>query len=217
MNMAFIVIPHYFNRRRNIANSIMSAGMSTSHMVMPLLITYLHEEYGYRGGTLILGAFILNVCAAAMVLHPVAWHTHAANYTKITTNTNKNDKKLTSRKSECKSGGCLKRLISTAVDNLHYIKSPRIFQIAAQIALQCTLLFNVFSLIPFAMLKEGFSQQESSFCMAMAGTFNLGSRFLTALLACCPTLRVFYVFLFGIAITTVSLLGMACQRLANFL
>lgn len=211
INIAFSIIPHYFNQWRNVASSLMTTGLCISQMVMPVVITYLNEQYGYRGAILILGAITLNLCVAAMVLHPVAWHTHAANYTKITTNT------LTSSKSRQKSGGCLKRLYSTAVYNHRYIKSPQVLLIAGQIAVQCTMVFNLFSFIPFAMAEAGFSQWESSFCLAMSGMFNLGSRLLCVFLTCCPSVRALHVLHFGMFLIAVSIIGMACQHFANFL
>lgn len=208
--IAYTVIPHYFSRWMNVANSIMTSGLSTSQMVMPLVITYLHEQYGYRGATLIIGAFALNSCAAALVLHPVEWHTQGANYTKPTTNTNRYDNTLTSSQSRYTSGGCLKRLFSMAVYNLRYIKSPKVLIIALQISIQYTMTFNVIAIIPFVMHEAGFSQRESSFCLAMCGLCNLASRLLTAFLACCPAFRVLYVYLFGYFIAAVSVVGKPC-------
>ncbi|KAK3884600.1 hypothetical protein Pcinc_011156 [Petrolisthes cinctipes] len=74
-NIALLVIPYYFTRLRTVANSITFTGAALSQMVIPLLSSYLEEEYGFRGSTLILGGLSLNCCVSGLVLHPVQWHT----------------------------------------------------------------------------------------------------------------------------------------------
>lgn len=205
MNVAYTVIPHYFSRWRNVANSIMTSGISSSQMIMPGVITYLQEEYSYRGATLILGAFILNGCAAALILHPVEWHRHH-NDTNIMTNSQKNENILTRREPGHESG-CSMRIFSMAMHTLQYMKSPRVLLIAVQLGVLYTALFNLFALVPFAMREAGFTQRESSFCLALSGACNMASRLVTALLACCPVVKVRYVYLFGSLLAAISVAG----------
>ncbi|KAK3856914.1 hypothetical protein Pcinc_036805 [Petrolisthes cinctipes] len=75
LSITYLVVPLYFDRRVKVAYAIMTSGSCLSQMVMPPTITYLQEEYGFRGATLIIGALLLNCCVAAMLLHPIHWHT----------------------------------------------------------------------------------------------------------------------------------------------
>lgn len=72
--VAFTIMPHYFKKRRGLANALMSAGICFGGMLWPPIITFLQGEYGFKGTTLITAAFLLNNCVAAMVFHPVEWH-----------------------------------------------------------------------------------------------------------------------------------------------
>lgn len=72
--VAFAIMPHYFKKRRGLANALMSAGISFGGILWPPIITFLQGEYGFKGTTLITAAFVLNNCVAAMVFHPVQWH-----------------------------------------------------------------------------------------------------------------------------------------------
>ncbi|KAK4301962.1 hypothetical protein Pmani_025927 [Petrolisthes manimaculis] len=74
MTTVFLLLPLYFSRWRNLASAFVMSGVSMSQIVMPMVITYLQEEYGFRGATLIIGAIVFNGCVAAMVLHPPQWH-----------------------------------------------------------------------------------------------------------------------------------------------
>lgn len=205
MNVAYMVIPHYFSRCRNVANSIMTSGISSSQMMMPGVITYLQEEYSYRGATLILGAFSLNCCVAAMVLHPVEWHRHPT-YTCIRTNIQKNEKILT-RGEFNHTSDCVTRIFREVMNTLQYMTSRRVLLIAVQLGMLYTALFNVFALVPFAMREAGFTQLESSFCLGLSGACNMASRLVTALLACCPALKVRYIYLFGSLLSATSVIG----------
>ncbi|KAK4296597.1 hypothetical protein Pmani_030917 [Petrolisthes manimaculis] len=84
LSITYLVIPLYFDRRVKVAYSIMTSGSCFSQMVMPPTITYLQEEYGFRGATLIVGGLLLNCCVAAMLLHPIHWHTRTSSYKGIT-------------------------------------------------------------------------------------------------------------------------------------
>ncbi|KAK3889046.1 hypothetical protein Pcinc_006922 [Petrolisthes cinctipes] len=79
----------------------MTSGVSISQMVMPLAITFLQEEFGFRGATIITGALVFNCCAAALVLHPVDWHTNVhSSLSSTTTGSITNDPSLTKNPAE---------------------------------------------------------------------------------------------------------------------
>ncbi|KAK6196012.1 hypothetical protein SNE40_001318 [Patella caerulea] len=61
-----VLIGRYFKKRLALANSVANAGVSAGAVVMPMLISYLLEEYGLRGSLIVLGGVMSQVivCAA---------------------------------------------------------------------------------------------------------------------------------------------------------
>lgn len=74
VTICFIILPHYFERKRGVANAIMMAGVCLGQIVGPPLARFLQDEYGFRGATMIIGAILLNGCVGASLFHPVEWH-----------------------------------------------------------------------------------------------------------------------------------------------
>ena len=64
----------YFNKHRSFANGIALAGEALGILIMPPLIRLLVDEYGLRGGLLILGAIQLNVILSGAVLRPLEFY-----------------------------------------------------------------------------------------------------------------------------------------------
>lgn len=202
--LSWMIIPHYFTRWRNIANSIMATGFSISQIAMPPLITLLQEEFGFKGATLITGALVLNCCVAAMVLHPVEWHTDKP-YTYFTTVDQVKGPEVKTGTS--KPAGCLKRVIKTAIYNLQFLKSFPVVLVVLVLTISVVVTVNVFTLAPFAMQEAGFSQREASLCLSVAGGFNLASRLAIGFLACCPAVRATHVFLAGSITSSLATVG----------
>ncbi|KAK8385804.1 hypothetical protein O3P69_016523 [Scylla paramamosain] len=65
-SLSFSVIPHYFTRRRTIANTFMSMGSSVSMLAFPLFVTFLQNNIGFKAAIIITAALNLNLCVAAM-------------------------------------------------------------------------------------------------------------------------------------------------------
>lgn len=70
----FTILPHYFERRRGLANGIMMSGICMGQLVGPPFARYLQASFGFRGATLIIGAVALNSCIGASFFHPFEWH-----------------------------------------------------------------------------------------------------------------------------------------------
>ncbi|KAK4299142.1 hypothetical protein Pmani_028560 [Petrolisthes manimaculis] len=341
INISYAIIPNYFSRWRNVANSMTTSGMSVSQIVTPYIITFLQEEYGYKGATLIIGAIILNGCAASLVLHPVEWHrrrvykplkntsssistttinnsdiqssynsdetfynssssistttnsyntsdiqtsyngdtqnynsdetfynssssnptatnnsdmqtsyngdtqsynsdaaynidsdtqTYNRNESNTTSFKNKNHNTTTTtttttheasatptptpttprqkqKKQQNKSeGNTLVRVFKEIRDTFQYIKSLRVLLVSCQLSMLFASLFNFFAFVPFAMLEEGFTQRDASFCITVAGMCNLMFRLAMAFLACYPQARVRYVYIFGSLLSATSVI-----------
>ncbi|XP_056006571.1 monocarboxylate transporter 9-like isoform X3 [Ostrea edulis] len=67
---AAFMIGTYFDRRRELANSILVAASGFGGLVLPPLYRYLLDVYGLQGAMLILSGIILNVVALAGFLKP---------------------------------------------------------------------------------------------------------------------------------------------------
>ncbi|KAK3863817.1 hypothetical protein Pcinc_030449 [Petrolisthes cinctipes] len=335
MTTVSLIIPLYFARWRNLACSFVMSGASMSQIVMPLVITGLQEEYGFRGATLIIGAIAFNGCVAAMVLHPPQWHQSRESSSSIvttkesssfvtkessslatkessslatkesssiatkessslatkessslatkessfttkelsslatkessslatkesslpttkesssivttrhhsTTNNNKpplttttttnklsnniiNNKppplSLTTNKSPPStttnnhnnkpnsSSSSLTRLLTTTTQQMRYMRSHSIVLTGLALGNMYVVLYNFFTLVPFAMKQAGFTQLEASYCMGVSGLCNLVCRILTGILSWFPNVRISLVFSFGSFIASVGIIG----------
>ncbi|KAK3883804.1 hypothetical protein Pcinc_011890 [Petrolisthes cinctipes] len=72
--IGFLLLAKYFKKRRGRANISLNAGVGLGKILGPLMIQFLQEEYGYRGSTLILGAFTLHAFVGTCLYQPVEWH-----------------------------------------------------------------------------------------------------------------------------------------------
>ncbi|KAF5294764.1 hypothetical protein FQA39_LY00248 [Lamprigera yunnana] len=72
------IVTSYFVRLRGVANGICISGSAIGSIILPPLLRYLLELYGYRGAVLLMGGITLNVWVAALLYEPVE-----KNYIKI--------------------------------------------------------------------------------------------------------------------------------------
>lgn len=70
----FLIISHYFKKRRGMANTCLTAGIGLGSFLGPMLIQLLQDSYGYRAATMVLGAVVLHGFVGATLYHPVEWH-----------------------------------------------------------------------------------------------------------------------------------------------
>lgn len=68
------IVTSYFVRFRGLANGICMSGSAFGSIILPPVLRYLLETYGYKGAVLILGGIMLNVWAAALLFQPVEEH-----------------------------------------------------------------------------------------------------------------------------------------------
>lgn len=68
------IVTSYFVRLRGLANGICMSGSALGSIILPPVLRYLLETYGYRGAVLIMGGITLNVWAAALLFQPVEEH-----------------------------------------------------------------------------------------------------------------------------------------------
>ncbi|KAM8785580.1 monocarboxylate transporter 4 isoform 1-T4 [Rhynchonycteris naso] len=68
---SLIMLNHYFNKRRPIANGLAAAGSPVLLCALSPLSQLLQDHYGWRGGFLILGGLLLNCCVCAALMRPL--------------------------------------------------------------------------------------------------------------------------------------------------
>ncbi|KAK8377231.1 hypothetical protein O3P69_013699 [Scylla paramamosain] len=175
MTVTHAIVPHYFTQRMTLACSLTSCGSSISLIVMPPLLTMLIEQYSFRGATLITGALMANTCVAAMVFHPIEWHS------------NIRPSKTVAQKVEG-GGACSRvfnsigRMLKTARGNLWLFRSMRAILINIILSIAMMAFSNFLYLVPFAMEAEGYSPEESSLSISVSGFSLLVTRFIYPIL-----------------------------------
>lgn len=68
------IVTSYFVRLRGLANGICISGSAFGSIILPPILRFLLENYGYRGAVLIMGAITLNTWVAAIFYEPVENH-----------------------------------------------------------------------------------------------------------------------------------------------
>lgn len=70
----FVAVNSYFSSKRGIAVGWSVTGTGVGQMLLPILVGYLLEEFGFRQTILILSALSGHSLVAALLYQPVAWH-----------------------------------------------------------------------------------------------------------------------------------------------
>ncbi|EDW89839.1 monocarboxylate transporter 13 isoform X1 [Drosophila yakuba] len=68
------IVTSYFARLRGLANGLCISGSALGSIILPPLLRWLLETYGYHGSCLIMGGITLNVFVAALFYEPVEQH-----------------------------------------------------------------------------------------------------------------------------------------------
>ncbi|XP_064179917.1 monocarboxylate transporter 3 [Anguilla rostrata] len=68
---SLIMLGHYFDRRRPLANGLAAAGSPVFLSVLSPLGQVLVDHYGWRGAFLIIGGLLLNCCTCGAVMRPL--------------------------------------------------------------------------------------------------------------------------------------------------
>ncbi len=67
--VAILIIPQHFEKYRAIAFGSVSASSGLGTMMFPWLIKHLTEQYGWRGGVVLISGLFLNTCVLSMFFH----------------------------------------------------------------------------------------------------------------------------------------------------
>ena len=182
----------------------MSIGSSVSMLAFPLFVTFLQNHFGFKAAIIITAAINLNLCVAAMVFHPVEWHSKK-HHTNPTNNTGKLAMK-TDSPSVYKS---LLRVVDVAKTNLHLMKSPRVVIVSLVASINLLGLSNFDYLVPFAIQAAGHSLDEAGLCFTLAGVCLLVTRITHPFLVTCVSHKT--IVICGSMILGTSILGMCCN------
>ncbi|EFN78831.1 Monocarboxylate transporter 12 [Harpegnathos saltator] len=68
------IVTSYFEKLRGVANGLCISGSAIGTIVLPPLLQYLLDCFGYRGAVLIMGAITLNTLVCGLLYHPVEQH-----------------------------------------------------------------------------------------------------------------------------------------------
>lgn len=75
---AVVIVAYYFDKRRSFATGLSVCGSGIGTFIFAPLTQYLIEAYGWRGTTLILAGFFLNMTVCGMLMRDLEWTTHRA-------------------------------------------------------------------------------------------------------------------------------------------
>lgn len=72
--ISFLIVPTYFEKRRGIANTMLTSGICIGQIMGAPFIRYLQDEYAFTGAALIYGATLLNCLVGVSFFQPLKWH-----------------------------------------------------------------------------------------------------------------------------------------------
>lgn len=197
----------YFSRRRALANSLASMGVSVGITLWPLLAHYLLEDLGWRGTFLIFGGVLLHCCICGAVLRPVA--------TNVTPKT-KESSTLPSKKPESSCLGACGHAVTRhlAFDVLRHNPGYRVFTLGTTWMVLGFTIPHIF-LVPFAM-HHGVDENKAALLISIIGVSNIFLRPVAGLVAGWWRFANHRVYLFILAVLLNGLTNLVCTMSADF-
>ncbi|XP_050718052.1 monocarboxylate transporter 12-B-like isoform X1 [Eriocheir sinensis] len=235
--VGYLILAHYFNKRRGRANTLLMAGAGLGHFASPHVIRFLQEEYGLRGATIILGGITLHAVLGAAVFQPVEWHykkqesTGAAEdredreaLSSLLHEPTKNMAEeetwgeSTERKA-CRrvlSGlvafrGRVAQVLWSVVNDMKVLRRPTCLIIALGSMLVVNAEANFLVLVPFAIQADGHPLQTAAWCVSIAGVCNLFTRMTVSSLSDLPWFNKRLCYMGGMAVMAASILVFTLQ------
>ncbi|XP_042222059.1 monocarboxylate transporter 12-like isoform X2 [Homarus americanus] len=164
--LCFLIIPHYFTRRKGVANACAMSGVGTGQIAGSIIIGFLQEEFAFFGATVILGAATLHCFVGTFLLSPVQRHENGpeAGADKV-------------NKKRCHiSGNAFLRVFRSSVANLTILKSSRAAILAVGGMFTVNSHLSFISLIPFAIQAAGHSLRAASLCVTVSAVASMVTR-----------------------------------------
>lgn len=212
MPSTFVAVNEYFTTRKSQAIGLSMAGTGVGQMLMPQVVRFLLDEYGYKGTTLILGALCLNGLPGALLFHPVKWHM-------ISNDTTDEEKQpllvkniqipqppagydlaenpgTSSNNNKSKDDGFLSKVVKFF--NFELLKDWVFLHIINGLALvyTCTVAFNM--IYPFFLQNSvGFSRGDTALCMSLLSGADIIARITLPMITKCFRISNRMTFLLG--------------------
>lgn len=168
----FIAVNSYFSLKRGRAVGLALAGTGLGQMLMPQIIGFLLNKYGFRGATLIVGGLALHGVIGACLSQPVKKHYKNQQFCERQKLLEKDEKteipappKIT-----------FLRQIINAMD-LEFLKDLTFLNISFGLALAYTASINFSLLFPYFLQQDaGLNLKNTATCMSTLAAADLLSR-----------------------------------------
>lgn len=210
LNISYIIVPYYFNRRRGLASGIIMALDSSGQIVAPPLVKWLQDEFAYKGATLILGGIVLNCFVAAAVFHPVEWHSKLGPRRERRATQNARSEYGKSRLAGLHSNAT--QFLASMLANLRVLRYVK----AIVIALGATLFLcgyqNFMAFMPFVVQDAGYTLGDAAQCVSVSAVFNMITRLTVAWLSDSSWFSYRVSLMFSSAVLTVTLIVFSLLR-----
>nr|XP_053627852.1 monocarboxylate transporter 2-like [Cherax quadricarinatus] len=199
-NLCFFIIPHYFTRRRGLANACLMAGIYVGQMLGPIIIGYLQQEFGSTCATFLLGAVVLHGCVGACLFHPFQSQRKNDASVKGEDSIAASGATSTENESRCK-------LLRNIAANLLILKSPRAIIIVVGGALVMNSLFNFLVFMPFAVQAAGHSNQAAGLCMTASASCALLTCIIVSTLTDWPRFSMRCCYMISLSVITAGIIA----------
>ena len=163
----------YSPNGQSLANGIVTSGSGIALLISAPFLTYLIERYSFRGAALIFSGVSLNICVAALVFEPVKWHMDipCLQFEGV----NDADKAISKAENV---RATLWNILKKTGYTFSLFKSPHAVILSIIICFNIGIFLNVWTFVPFVMSYEGYTAEEVSLSMSVAGGCNLSARIL---------------------------------------
>lgn len=165
----FIAVNSYFCLKRGRAVGLALAGTGLGQMLMPQIIGFLLNKYGFRGATLIVGGLALHGVIGACLSEPVKLHFKDERQQLL-------DKEIKSETETLTPKITFLRQIINAMD-LEFLKDLTFLNISFGLALAYTASINFSLLFPYFLQQDvGLNLKNTATCMSTLAGADLLSR-----------------------------------------
>ena len=200
IHVAVAYCPDY----QSLVNGIVTSGSGVGLLMSAPLITFLTEKYSFRGAALIFSGICLNVCVAAMVFHPVKWHMDTP-YLQFE-DVNDHHKSISTGK-EGNICATLRNILKKTGNNICLFKSPHAVILSIIVCFNIGIFLNIWTFVPFVMSYEGYTADEVSLFISVAGGCNLSARIVLSLVGLCVKQKSYIFYIMGSLLSIGTLIG----------
>ena len=176
--VTYLVIPDIFDKYRGLALSINQAAVGVCQIAMPLLITFLQDEFGDRGAVLIHGGLILNCIVVAILISQYEQFPKLSLESRGGGTSSQMNANLSSAEESKKSTWSKVQEDMKLHFRVSY-NTMKLFRVLILIGGACIFAagyVNFVSLVPFVMRYQGFVKEDIAWCVSAFGFASAGGR-----------------------------------------